>query len=61
MLIAENERLPTELGWSRREEVVSLVDIAGVTQMISNATNLITPSKESRASRRQDLHSGLGF
>ncbi|BAE66190.1 unnamed protein product [Aspergillus oryzae RIB40] len=57
----ENERLPTELGWSRREEVVSLVDIAGVTQMISNATNLITPSKESRASRRRDLHSGLGF
>ncbi|KAF7626399.1 hypothetical protein AFLA_013791 [Aspergillus flavus NRRL3357] len=57
----ENERLPTELGWSRREEVVSLVDIAGVTQMISNATNLITPSRESRASKRRDLHSGLGF
>ncbi|KAE8313873.1 hypothetical protein BDV41DRAFT_587828 [Aspergillus transmontanensis] len=57
----ENERLPTELGWSRREEVVGLVDITGVTQMISNATNLITPSKESRASRRRDLHSGLGL
>ncbi|GAB1198590.1 hypothetical protein BDV37DRAFT_277155 [Aspergillus pseudonomiae] len=57
----EHERLPTELGWSRREEVVSLMDITGVTQMIGNATNLITPSKESRASRRRDLHSGLGL
>ncbi|KAE8359094.1 hypothetical protein BDV27DRAFT_149878 [Aspergillus caelatus] len=57
----ENERLPTELGWSRREEVVGLMDIMGVTQMIGNATNLITPSKESRAARRRDLHSGLGL
>ncbi|KAB8078734.1 hypothetical protein BDV29DRAFT_187646 [Aspergillus leporis] len=57
----ENERFPTELGWSRREEVVSITDILGVQQMIANATNLITPSNEARAGRRRDLHSGFAY
>ncbi|KAE8147767.1 Cloroperoxidase [Aspergillus avenaceus] len=52
----EHERLPTELGWTRREEVVSIMDILGVTQMISNASSLITG--EGRADRRRNLHFG---
>ncbi|KAJ9137853.1 Cloroperoxidase [Pleurostoma richardsiae] len=54
----ENERFPTELGWSRKTSVVSLEDVNGVAQMISNATNLITPSSTTTA-RRRDLHFGI--
>ncbi|KAB8236469.1 peroxidase family protein [Aspergillus alliaceus] len=57
----KNERFPTELGWKRREKIVGQSDIMGVTQMIANATNLITPANRARAESRRDLHSGLGI
>jgi hypothetical protein len=37
-----NERLPTTLGWRKKEEVVGLQDILHVTQAIRNATSLTT-------------------
>ncbi|KAI3317719.1 Cloroperoxidase [Xylariaceae sp. AK1471] len=41
----ENERLPTALGWGRKEEIVSISDILRVTQAIRDATKLTTDSK----------------
>ncbi|RJE19882.1 Peroxidase, family 2 [Aspergillus sclerotialis] len=57
----ENERLPAELGWSRPENVISLRDISKVTEMVRNATNLITPSKSrsSSVTTSRDLHGGM--
>lgn len=57
-LVAENERLPVELGWIKSEEIVSLADITLLTSMIRNATSLITPSKSGAAVGRRDLHGG---
>lgn len=57
-LVAENERLPVELGWIKSEKIVSLADITLLTSMIRNATSLITPSKSGAAVGRRDLHGG---
>ncbi|PKY08683.1 Cloroperoxidase [Aspergillus campestris IBT 28561] len=54
----ENERFPTELGWSRKEEVVNIEDITRLSAIITNATNLLTGSQE-KETRRKDLHSGF--
>ncbi|PYH94343.1 Cloroperoxidase [Aspergillus ellipticus CBS 707.79] len=55
----EHERLPTELGWKTKADVVALKDILRVSEMISNATDLITdPSIVAKITRRGDLHSG---
>ncbi|KAK6953259.1 hypothetical protein Daesc_005560 [Daldinia eschscholtzii] len=54
-----NERFPTELGWSTRNEVVNIDDILRLSQTISNASSLITAAKEVASTRRRDLHSGL--
>ena len=54
-----NERLPTELGWSTKTEVVTLDDILRVKDMIQNATNLFTDdATTSEAPERRDLHTG---
>ncbi|RKU41834.1 hypothetical protein DL546_004730 [Coniochaeta pulveracea] len=54
-----HERLPTELGWSRKTSVVTLNDILRVKDMIHNATSLITEAPPGcPASKRRDLHSG---
>ncbi|EAQ84448.1 hypothetical protein CHGG_08462 [Chaetomium globosum CBS 148.51] len=38
----QNERLPTELGWNVREEVVAVEAILRISNMIGKATSLIT-------------------
>ncbi|KAI0466589.1 Cloroperoxidase [Xylaria cf. heliscus] len=40
----KNERLPTALGWKRREDIVSLETILHATDTIRNATKLTTGS-----------------
>ncbi|KAI0101413.1 Cloroperoxidase [Hypoxylon sp. NC0597] len=55
----ENERFPTELGWSRRTEVVTQEDIGRLTEIISNASSLITTAKPVVSARRRDLHAGV--
>ncbi|KAI0379379.1 Cloroperoxidase [Hypomontagnella monticulosa] len=55
----ENERLPTELGWSTRSEVITIDIIQRLTQAIGDAANLITPSKAVASTRRRNLHAGL--
>jgi len=61
LIVVENERLPAELGWTRPEKVISLTDISKVTEMIRNATSLITPSKPApgSGSTKRDLHGGM--
>jgi len=38
----ENERLPWELGWRKREEKVGLRDVLDVVEAIRDATSLLT-------------------
>ncbi|PGH02602.1 hypothetical protein AJ79_07606 [Helicocarpus griseus UAMH5409] len=56
----ENERLPTELGWTKPANALTQDDVLAVSQAISEAANLITPSEPGHAGKRGDLHSGLG-
>ncbi|KAJ4298075.1 hypothetical protein N0V90_005974 [Kalmusia sp. IMI 367209] len=56
----ENERFPTELGWSRKEHVMSLEDITSVSHAIGLATNLLTGSNETSTKlKRGDFHAGM--
>jgi hypothetical protein len=57
---SENERLPTELGWTKQANVIQLADVSRMAQVISNATSLFTTSKPVVVDRR-DLHSGFSF
>jgi hypothetical protein len=58
---AENERLPTELGWSKKNISITLETILGTTAIVRNATNLLTGGAAAPADphKRRDLHSGL--
>ncbi|RYP78451.1 hypothetical protein DL771_000636 [Monosporascus sp. 5C6A] len=47
-----NERLPYELGWTTQEQALDTEDVLKVSTMISEATNLITPSKSDGVARR---------
>ncbi|KAL4811591.1 hypothetical protein BDW67DRAFT_189567 [Aspergillus spinulosporus] len=42
----ENERLPSEVGWTVREEQVTPDQLAAVTQMIAEAVKLVTGEKK---------------
>ncbi|KAH4153790.1 hypothetical protein HBI81_217960 [Parastagonospora nodorum] len=58
----ENERLPIELGWSKKAVEVALADILSVTDMIRNATSLITGTpveKVGNLNGGRDLHAGF--
>jgi hypothetical protein len=55
---AENERLPTELGWRRRESEVTLKDLDIVLQMLRAASSLTTPTKEDTLRGGRNLHLG---
>ncbi|KAI1274651.1 Chloroperoxidase [Xylaria sp. FL0933] len=47
----ENERLPTSLGWKKRDDVVSLDNITYATDTIRNATRLYTESNNASSTR----------
>ncbi|KAL3465625.1 Chloroperoxidase [Aspergillus heterothallicus] len=60
----ENERLPTELGWSAKVEGITQEAVLKVSDMISQATSLLTDSEDESVEghgrrRRRDLHAGL--
>lgn len=60
--VIENERLPSELGWTKKTEPVTLENITRVANIIRNATSLFTPGGSApHSARRRDLHSGLGL
>lgn len=54
----ENERLPSELGWTKKETAVSLTDITSVTNVVRNATSLFTSAGTPHKVRR-DLHASF--
>ncbi|KAI9170791.1 Peroxidase, family 2-domain-containing protein [Paramyrothecium foliicola] len=58
-----NERLPTELGWVRKQEVVGLQQILRVSGAIRSAASLITGknSTETTVTSGQNLHSAMGL
>jgi len=59
--ITENERLPEELGWTKKNASITLETIMGATAIVCNATSLLTGGATAPAHphRRRDLHSGL--
>lgn len=61
---AENERLPLELGWSKKSDVVTLKDILTAVEHIRKATDLITGNSTTATQNEsshgaRDLHFGL--
>lgn len=59
----ENERLPEELGWSKKTDAITLQTILGATSIVRNATNLLTGGEAEAAPadphKRRNLHSGM--
>ncbi|KAI0886753.1 Cloroperoxidase [Annulohypoxylon maeteangense] len=55
-----NERFPTELGWSKQTQSITLEVISNLVSILDNATSLITTATPI-VSRRRDLHMGFGF
>lgn len=60
---AENERLPTCLGWTKKASPVTLWNILDTTAMVRNATNLLTGTENANTAPRKsrDLHTGFSF
>ncbi|TGJ78181.1 heme-thiolate peroxidase [Xylaria hypoxylon] len=56
----ENERLPTVLGWKKREDVISLSTIFHATSVLRNATSLFTDSKAVLSKRKLSRNSHFG-
>lgn len=56
-----NERLPTELGWVRKQDVVTLKDILHVAGAIKAAASLTTDSGSKLVTQqnRRNLHGAL--
>lgn len=54
----ENERLPTELGWTKKQVEVTLTNITDVSNVLRNATSLFTGAGIPHKVRR-DLHAGF--
>ncbi|KAK6199734.1 hypothetical protein LQW54_009922 [Pestalotiopsis sp. IQ-011] len=56
----ENERLPSELGWSKKVDAVTLDEITRMSDIIANATNLQTAdTTTSTAAKRRDIIAGF--
>ncbi|KAL4744671.1 hypothetical protein BDW72DRAFT_212277 [Aspergillus terricola var. indicus] len=53
----ENERLPTELGWTKRNETITLEDLSSMLQRIVEATSSASDEREEVVKRRS-LHTG---
>ncbi|KAF4624909.1 heme-thiolate peroxidase [Cudoniella acicularis] len=51
----ENERLPLEVGWTRRKEVITFPNLIDLLERVVNATGI--PLQELK--RRGDFHAGL--
>ncbi|KAJ8110960.1 heme-thiolate peroxidase [Nemania bipapillata] len=57
----ENERLPSELGWKVRSDVVALQDVARMTGALRNATKLTTDSATTVSKRALGRNPHFGF
>ncbi|THV83693.1 Cloroperoxidase [Aureobasidium pullulans] len=52
----KHERLPHELGWSKKNETMTLEDILNVVSSIRNATSLLTPESASNQTADGESH-----
>ncbi|KAK4143081.1 Chloroperoxidase [Dichotomopilus funicola] len=55
----QHERLPTELGWRVRDEVVSVAAILRISGLIGNATSLFVDSGEGSEKLRRGFHAAF--
>jgi hypothetical protein len=57
-----NERLPTEIGWTQRDFVMTNKKINEIADLVDAAQNLITSDNSTSTKRRRqtmvDLHAG---
>ena len=54
--------MPEELGWSKKNESITLQTILGTTAIVRNATSLVTGGEDAASAdphKRRNLHSGL--
>lgn len=58
---AENERLPNELGWTKKSDEITLVNILATTSIVRNATSLLTGGNTAEDSPhgKRNLHGGM--
>src|SRR5690242_8305853 len=63
LIMTENERLPEELGWTKKTDPITLQIILGTTDTVRNATSLLTGGAAEAApadpNKRRNLHSGM--
>lgn len=63
LMMTENERLPEELGWTKKTDPITLQIILGTTDIVRNATSLLTGGAAEAAPadphKRRNLHSGM--
>ena len=64
VVYVENERLPTELGWSKQANEVVLEQVLRISGLIANSSTLLTPTvggaqPHKRAVTQRDLHTGM--
>lgn len=57
---AENEKLPTDLGWVKQASAISLDQVLATSKLIADAASLQTNSN-STAARRRDLHAAFYY
>ncbi|KAI5245638.1 Cloroperoxidase [Aureobasidium subglaciale] len=56
MYFFEHERLPHDLGWTKKNETMTLKDILSVVSAIRNATSLLTPDSASNQTVDGESH-----
>jgi hypothetical protein len=52
----ENEKLPSELGWSKQKEEIKLEDVMRMSEVIANATSLLTKGAAVVHDKRWTFH-----
>ncbi|KAI4937562.1 uncharacterized protein J4E92_002293 [Alternaria infectoria] len=58
---AENERLPNDLGWTKKSDEITLMNILATTSIVRNATSLLTGGNTAEDSPhgKRDIHGGM--
>ncbi|KAI4906599.1 hypothetical protein J4E90_010493 [Alternaria incomplexa] len=57
----ENERLPNDLGWTKKSDEITLMNILATTSIVRNATSLLTGGNTAEDSPhgKRDIHGGM--
>ncbi|ETS74459.1 hypothetical protein PFICI_14325 [Pestalotiopsis fici W106-1] len=57
----ENERLPSELGWSKKVDAITLEEITRMSDIVANATSLFTEAAVTTSEKRRNIHGGASL